>query len=58
MRASLFITCIVDQLYPQVGEAVVHLLTDLGVEVTFNADQTCFRPFTSACSTRRASFRL
>lgn len=41
MRVSLFVTCIVDQLYPQVGEAVVQLLTNLGVEVTFNAEQTC-----------------
>jgi len=41
MKVSLFITCIVDQLYPQVGEAVVELLTRLGVEVTFNSEQTC-----------------
>jgi L-lactate dehydrogenase complex protein LldE len=41
MRVSLFITCVVDQLYPQVGEAVVKVLTRLGVEVTFNAGQTC-----------------
>src|SRR2546423_10058054 len=41
MRVSLFITCVVDQLYPQVGEAVVELLTRLGVEVTFNQEQTC-----------------
>jgi L-lactate dehydrogenase complex protein LldE len=41
MRVSLFITCVVDQLYPRVGEAVVELLTRLGVEVTFNPEQTC-----------------
>lgn len=41
MRVSLFITCIVDQIYPQVGEAVFDLFTNLGVEVTFNSDQTC-----------------
>ncbi|HWW74429.1 MAG TPA: (Fe-S)-binding protein, partial [Pyrinomonadaceae bacterium] len=41
MRVSLFITCVVDQLYPQVGEAVVELLARLGVEVTFNPEQTC-----------------
>jgi L-lactate dehydrogenase complex protein LldE len=41
MRVSLFITCVVDQLYPQVGEAVFELLTRLGVEVTFNPGQTC-----------------
>jgi L-lactate dehydrogenase complex protein LldE len=41
MHISLFITCIVDQLYPQVGMAMFQLLTRLGVEVTFNAEQTC-----------------
>jgi L-lactate dehydrogenase complex protein LldE len=41
MRVSLFVTCIVDQFYPQIGEAVVQLLTNLGVEVTFNSEQTC-----------------
>src|SRR5215212_408979 len=41
MRVSLFITCVVDQFYPQVGEAVVQLFTNLGVEVRFNAEQTC-----------------
>lgn len=41
MRVSLFVTCIVDQIYPEVGEAVVELLTRLGVEVTFNPEQTC-----------------
>jgi len=41
MRVSLFITCVVDQLYPQVGEAMVELFTRLGVEVTFNPEQTC-----------------
>jgi L-lactate dehydrogenase complex protein LldE len=41
MRVSLFITCLVDQLRPQAGEAVVELLTRLGVGVTFNPEQTC-----------------
>jgi L-lactate dehydrogenase complex protein LldE len=41
MRASLFITCVVDQFYPQVGLAMAELLAKFGVEVTFNADQTC-----------------
>jgi L-lactate dehydrogenase complex protein LldE len=41
MKVSLFITCIVDQLYPGIGTATVNLLTRLGVEVTFNKDQTC-----------------
>jgi L-lactate dehydrogenase complex protein LldE len=38
---ALFVTCIVDQFFPQVGECVVHILRRLGVEVTFNPAQTC-----------------
>ena len=41
MKASLFVTCIVDQLFPEVGVAVVRLLRRLGVEVDFPRDQTC-----------------
>jgi len=41
MRVSLFITCLVDQLYPGVGEAMVAVLRRLGVEVSFNDAQTC-----------------
>jgi L-lactate dehydrogenase complex protein LldE len=41
MRVSLFITCLVDQLYPDVGEAMVSTLRRLGVEVSFNDAQTC-----------------
>jgi L-lactate dehydrogenase complex protein LldE len=41
MRASLFITCYNDTLYPETGRAVVHLLERLGVEVEFRAAQTC-----------------
>ena len=41
MRVSLFITCLVDQLFPRVGEAMVATLRRLGVEVTFNEAQTC-----------------
>ncbi len=40
-RVSLFITCLGDQLYPQVGECAVKVLRRLGVEVTFNPAQTC-----------------
>ena len=39
--ATLFVTCLVDMLYPQVGEAVVDLLESLGLQVAFPADQTC-----------------
>ena len=40
-KVSLFATCIVDQLYPQVGVSVVRVLRHLGVEVDFPPDQTC-----------------
>ena len=41
MRASLFVTCYNDTLYPETGRAVVHLLERLGVEVEFRPAQTC-----------------
>ncbi len=41
MRASLFITCYNDTLYPETGRAVVALLERLGVEVEFRPAQTC-----------------
>lgn len=41
MKVSIFITCIVDQMFPEVGVAMVEVLRRLGVEALFNADQTC-----------------
>jgi L-lactate dehydrogenase complex protein LldE len=41
VRVTLFVTCLVDQFFPQVGESVVNVLRRLGVEVTFNPAQTC-----------------
>src|SRR5262245_25836905 len=41
MRVSLFITCLVDQMFPDVGEAMVSTLRRLGVTVDFNEAQTC-----------------
>ena len=41
MRIGLFVTCLVDALYPQVGQATVALLERLGHEVTFPQEQTC-----------------
>jgi L-lactate dehydrogenase complex protein LldE len=41
MKASLFITCMVDQFAPQVGVSMLGILRRLGVEVDFPADQTC-----------------
>jgi L-lactate dehydrogenase complex protein LldE len=40
-RVALFITCLGDQFFPQVGECVVKILRRLGVEVTFDPRQTC-----------------
>ena len=41
VTASLFVTCIVDQFYPGVGESTVRLLRRLGVDVDFPESQTC-----------------
>ena len=41
MRASLFITCYNDTLFPETGRAVVRLLERLGVELEFHPGQTC-----------------
>jgi L-lactate dehydrogenase complex protein LldE len=41
MRASLFITCLADTLFPQTGRAVVRLLERLDVAVDFPLEQTC-----------------
>lgn len=41
MRVALFVTCLVDQLRPEVGEATVEVLRRAGCEVTFDPRQTC-----------------
>ena len=38
---QLFITCIIDTLYPETGEAVVRVLRRAGVQVSFPPGQTC-----------------
>jgi L-lactate dehydrogenase complex protein LldE len=38
---QLFITCIIDTLYPEMGEAVVSVLQKAGVHVSFPPGQTC-----------------
>ncbi len=40
-RVSLFVTCIIDQLFPQVGLAMADVLERLGYEVDFPEAQTC-----------------
>jgi L-lactate dehydrogenase complex protein LldE len=41
MRVGLFVTCLVDALFPSVGQATVSLLERLGHEVEFPQQQTC-----------------
>jgi L-lactate dehydrogenase complex protein LldE len=41
VKASLFVSCLVDQFYPEVGVSVVNVLRRLGVLVDFPAGQTC-----------------
>ena len=41
MRVSLFITCLVDQLWPSVGASAVEVLRRAGCEVVFDERQTC-----------------
>ncbi len=40
-KVQLFVTCLVDTFYPEVGEAVVAILSRLGVTVEFPPAQTC-----------------
>jgi L-lactate dehydrogenase complex protein LldE len=41
MRVQLFGTCLVDSLYPEVGDAVLKIFKKFGVEAAFPPDQTC-----------------
>jgi len=38
---TLFIQCLVDHLYPEVGHAMVHMFEKLGIQVVIPLDQTC-----------------
>jgi L-lactate dehydrogenase complex protein LldE len=38
---QLFVTCLIDTLQPQIGEAVVQVLERVGAKVAFPAGQTC-----------------
>ncbi|MCX6045932.1 MAG: (Fe-S)-binding protein [Chloroflexi bacterium] len=40
-RVALFVTCMVDMIYPEVGMATAELLERHGVEVVFPYEQTC-----------------
>jgi L-lactate dehydrogenase complex protein LldE len=41
MKVGLFVTCLNDTMFPQTGQAVVRLLSRLGVDVDFPTAQTC-----------------
>jgi L-lactate dehydrogenase complex protein LldE len=41
MTTQLFITCLIDSLFPEVGEAVLQVLHDHAGPVNFPVDQTC-----------------
>ncbi len=41
MKVSLFITCLVDEFFPQVGQAMVQVLERLGIDLDFPPGQTC-----------------
>ena len=40
-RVSLFVTCMVDQLFPKIGLAMAEVLEGLGFQVDFPEAQTC-----------------
>jgi L-lactate dehydrogenase complex protein LldE len=40
-HVQLFVTCIIDTIYPEVGEAVVRVLERAGARVSFPTGQTC-----------------
>jgi L-lactate dehydrogenase complex protein LldE len=40
-RVSIFVTCVVDQVFPRVGLAMADVLERAGCEIDFREDQTC-----------------
>jgi L-lactate dehydrogenase complex protein LldE len=40
-RVSIFVTCVVDQLFPNVGMAMANILERVGYSIDFREDQTC-----------------
>lgn len=41
MKVSLFVTCVVDQVFPRVGMAMAEVLERAGCEIEFREAQTC-----------------
>ena len=58
IRVGLFVSCIVDVLYPQVGLAAARLLADQGVEVVFPENQTCCGQPTFNAGHQKESYTL
>jgi len=56
--ASLFIPCFIDQFFPRVGEAVVEILTRLGVECLYPEGQTCCGQFALTLGDEATARRL
>lgn len=40
-KVELFVTCLIDTFFPEIGMSVVELLEQYGLEVNFNDQQTC-----------------
>ena len=54
-RVALCVTCLVDQLYPEIGVATVKVLRRAGCQVDFPAEQTCCgQPFFNSGFHRQA----
>ncbi len=58
MRASLFITCYNDTLFPETGRAVVTLLERLGIGIDFEPRQTCCGQMHANTGFRAEAFSL
>ena len=41
LSVSLFIPCLVDQVYPEIGIAMAKVLKHLGCQISYNNQQTC-----------------
>jgi L-lactate dehydrogenase complex protein LldE len=56
IRVALCVTCLVDQLYPEIGVATVKILRRAGCQVDFPAEQTCCgQPFFNSGFRKQAS---
>lgn len=40
-KVNIFVTCLVDNFFPEVGEAMVNVLSRLGLDINFIESQTC-----------------